>query len=1221
MAAQLSWVTVPGTIANFPIGMESTVQLIVADTKNTGATFTFSKIYGDLPTGLTLSSNGIISGTPEYSSASNNYFTSIDYIFVARVISSDGRVLDGRFNIIITNTVNRDFEWITPAGNLGTVPNGSFYSLLIQAESSAPNGITYSCISGELPTGMQLISHQVNKTVVVGQFPNNNILKLSTVYTISVGDYVYGAKIPAGTIVSSIDNNTNTVIISNNTTSIVNAGEIIKFYSRGMLQGVPTVLTPITVNESKTYRFTIRATNGLGHISDRAFSLSVTNIYAPIIEPEVNYLGAFFDGTYYSQQLEILQLNPNVQIDWSITSGRMPPGLSLSDTGEMYGYLEPVDLIGPYGPAGYDGVLNIGEIKTASEFTVGKEFTIVSMASGAGTPTDFTQCGASSNTIGLSFIATGPGFGTGTAMFNGVAVDEQLYDAGPYQFNQLSQTQSYTFTVQAFDGANPDLQTYTMKIVSRRGYNADSSMTINDTYLTADSGNVYIPVLRNISSILPIGRQDSYYAFKLDGFDFDLGTGPGLTYSLVDTLGTYDGSPYDPLEETGPGDGIGNNGLPGSFDLVSTTTSNLPGVELSADTGWIYGHLNPQASALEEYVFGVKVCKTEITGTYCSLPRYFTLPILGNPNSVISWITPADLGSVNNGSVSEMYLEAVSAAGADVGIIYELVDRIGISCRLPQGLTLLSTGEICGRATFESFSLDDYNTTIDSGDLTIDLVHTFRVSATAEDQSSSTEKTFTIKLNIIDQEPLEDLYLKAMPSMAQRQLYNSLIINENIFNSDFIYRPNDPYYGVQEDLKMLFLPGLTASELEQYQTAVTHNHYTKIYTFGEVKTAFVLDELYNVKYEVVYVEVVDPEENISGVGPGLELDLTNTISNPYIDSTGNEYKIVYPNSSDDMIVRLETIIGYQDQSSLPNWMTSNQPDRGSSTGFTIPLGYTKAVVIAYAKKDCGEKIAYRIKQSGINFNRIEFSTDRYQLDNYYSNNYNKTTLAYVNDRETTFDLDPNLNIGTIVATVTYGVQKPFSQINGRSISYINANGGIDGTTSFADGETLIFVKQEQFVSGGPYDGWVDYSGAYIGDNTETTLEEGYDFGSYDTYTAIPGYLEKTMGTGLVNRRGGVWRIHIINDIVNLEFILELEINERVRILFGKTLSSAIMMYSTELEVGQTVPFYKVFVLTPTIRVRTTFNNDSTKFFTYRDHYYEPGSQDKYVKFPQYGVFT
>ena len=123
------------------------------------------------------------------------------------------------------------------------------------------------------------------------------------------------------------------------------------------------------------------------------------------------------------------------------------------------------------------------------------------------------------------------------------------------------------------------------------------------------------------------------------------------------------------------------------------------------------------------------------------------------------------------------------------------------------------------------------------------------------------------------------------------------------------------------------------------------NHWTKTYNFGSVKTAAVLDSSYNVKYEVVYVEVSDPNETAAGTGPGLEINLQGIIANPYIDAAGHDFYAIYPNSSENMIDRLTANIGYDDQSSLPPWMTSNQPSATSSSTFNPPLGFVKAVVL------------------------------------------------------------------------------------------------------------------------------------------------------------------------------------------------------------------------------------------------------------------------------------
>jgi hypothetical protein len=111
------------------------------------------------------------------------------------------------------------------------------------------------------------------------------------------------------------------------------------------------------------------------------------------------------------------------------------------------------------------------------------------------------------------------------------------------------------------------------------------------------------------------------------------------------------------------------------------------------------------------------------------------------------------------------------------------------------------------------------------------------------------------------------------------------------------------------------------------------------------------------------------------------------------------------------------------------------------------------------------------------------------------------------------------------------------------------------------------------------------------------------------------------GRVVVNKRGGVWRVNIINNIVSLTFIKEVNLGQRVRILSGSTFASAIVYYSIELQPGQNVPFYKVCNVQPNdTATKTTFNNGTTRFFNYRDQYYAPGTEDKYVKFPQYGVF-
>ena len=1160
----LSWVTPEGTIANLGIGVPASIELLAVDVFNGGDILTYRIIYGSLPTGMTISTAGIISGIPGYTTLDDSFLASKKYKFLVRATSNDGlTVLDRSFTIIVTNIVDSGFNWITAGGNLGTIPNGSFYQLPLEIETSGLSKISFKFVSGQLPPGMQI---QTNKIIPAGSFV---IGRRYIINNIGTTNFV------------SIGASSNVVDLSFIATGI-GSGTGTATDGTGYLQGVPTLLDTISVNSATTFKFTIRASNEIGNVKDQSFSVTVTNVYAPIIEPTTTQLGSVFDGSYYSKQLQVIELNPNVVVAWS-NIGSLPPGVTLdSNTGLLSGYIQPSATIGNFGPAGYDG--------------------------------DVVDPGT------------------------GEIIQAQAYDFPPYDFNQLNQTINYNFTVQAYDGANYDLQNYILNVVARSGYTADNTLVfVDNADLTIDTTNIYVPVILNDTVIiLPPARANSYYAYKFEGLDFQ---GDQLNYNIANSVGAFDayvygvdaGFDYNSVDTGNPGDDH-NIGIPfDSFSAEASSTNNLPGLVLDPTSGWLYGKVDPQTTAYRTISFGLDVSKTRGNVKYSHPTTFFTLPILGDINNKISWVTPANLGTINNGQVSELVIEAKSTEGKE--LIYSLLDARGISIRLPQGLELLPTGEIAGRVSFETFTVDNQITTFDSGTLTIDKIYKFTVLVSTRDNLISTAQEFTITINQVDLEPYDNLYLRAMPAFDQLQIYNSIISNPEIFVPELIYRPNDNWFGISDNIEMLFLPGLNPSDTSTYANAILKNHYTKTFKFDGINTAVVLDDNYNVKYEVVYINIIDPAQYSgtgvnqytqfsSTVGAPLEIDLTNTIANPYIDENGDTYKIVYPDNSNNMITRLVDNVGYYDQSSLPPWMTSNQPGPTPGT-FNTPIGFIQAVVLAYTKPGASKLIAYRLQNSGINFNNIEFTVDRYFLDNYYTKNFNTTEDHYLIGRETTFDQLPNSNVGDIVSTVNYAVSVPFAEINGRTIDYVLNNGGLDGVTRFQTGDTLIFAQQESFVDPGPYDGWINYSTVFFGDNIQTIAIEGYGIEPYDSYTVVPGFLEKAQGLSTVNNRGGVWQLNIVNGVVFLKFIYEILPNQRVRVLFGKTYGAALLSYNNNLLPGQSVPHYLV-VPTQTgsiIGKRTTFNSDSTKFFSNRDTYYNPGEYDTFVKFPQYGTFV
>ena len=156
----LQWITPIGDIGNIYVGLPATLEVMAIDFAKTNSPVTYQLIGGALPTGMSLSSNGVITGTPIYSSPSNNNFVSQTFNIIVRARNSVGSTpIDGKFVIRLSNTVNSDFEWITPAGNLGTVPSGNYYHLPLSITETLPGvTVTFSHVSGELPPGVQVRS-------------------------------------------------------------------------------------------------------------------------------------------------------------------------------------------------------------------------------------------------------------------------------------------------------------------------------------------------------------------------------------------------------------------------------------------------------------------------------------------------------------------------------------------------------------------------------------------------------------------------------------------------------------------------------------------------------------------------------------------------------------------------------------------------------------------------------------------------------------------------------------------------------------------------------------------------------------------------------------------------------------------------------------------------------------------------------------------------------
>jgi hypothetical protein len=661
----------------------------------------------------------------------------------------------------------------------------------------------------------------------------------------------------------------------------------------------------------------------------------------------------------------------------------------------------------------------------------------------------------------------------------------------------------------------------------------------------------------------------------------------------------------------------------GKFDQG---TLSLPGgLQVDLETGWIYGQLPTQTVNQIDYEFEIIAFKRDDI-TYSDTELY-TLTVLGDLNNRIDWITPSDLGTIENGELSDLFVTALHTnPGTPKTLYYSL--KSGGSHRLPQGLSLTSTGLLSGRVSFMLFSLDNGVVTIDGGDTTFDNTYTFTVTASAVDGSIAADRTFTVRVLERNKLPFENLYLKALPSQAQRTQFTDIIRNTDIFPLELIYRTEDPYYGLAKDIKTLFLPGLNPTALEDYVSAAATNHFRKRILFGEVKTARALDSNFNVKYEVVYLEIKDENTTANGEFPASTQLLDGLIDNPYYDVNGNSYTTAYPNAIGNMELAMISNLGYANKGALPDWMTSRQADGRV-------LGFTRAVVLAYTKPDASALIAYRLRTANFNLNEIDFTVDRYQLDNILSDNYDVAAGEFLTSTETTFDRYPGLaSIFVEVGTVDFALSIPFEQVNKNTISTIRELGGFDGLRNIKLGQTVVFAEQEFYRDQndvGDYNQgwsqvqtlWDEVSWDYdvdVSDNDnplgDPTPGVGWDQAQY-----VPGYNENNFNPAVANQRIGIWTVTINeDDIVTLEFVQTVTPYQKLYVRNGFTYGGTNIYYDPIVKPDRVIPNYSI--IPQQIKIQyTTFDGNGTRFYDNRDEYVLPGTGDKYIKFTKTGVFT
>jgi hypothetical protein len=898
--------------------------------------------------------------------------------------------------------------------------------------------------------------------------------------------------------------------------------------------------TPYNIIRTTTFTFCIRASNG-SQISDRTFNLTIEGGGPPqFITPAgpltVSTTRYFvLDNSFVNFQVQAFDSNPDVTLNYFISStgGELPPGLTLSKSGKITGTVAPVvsvtpqDGNGSYDTGTYDGIAydfgSVKELNRTYSFTV----TVSDGDNYAERTFEIFVVG------GSYFTADNTALTDDNVLFTAdntnVRMPVWITDSalGSYRSNNYVtiplSTYDKTGITYSLDPINAEIAASTYKILQSDNKAGNYNLTVQYVQ-TAPSVGQYLTFLNAVNAnqwyknkayvfgdIVRVGNiiYECIVANKsfndFNGFAIDLANGywqifPAATEYEISSVASLGSGQYrltlsTPLQLNVPN---------GWVFYIGSLSLLPPGLVYDTTGSNLYGNVPFQPSITQTYTFTTTASRQGNDGEVVWASRLFTISIIGEGDSVITWITPSDLGTIDASFISILSVQATSSL-SNATVVYSLV-----SGTLPPGLSLNLDGEIIGvtnqypivtgstgivlvgdggLSTSLSGAIDDggianeinnasidggnsYSinntvniilglttfdfstgqTTFDRGTTTIDRVFTFTVQARDLINYTAKNRTFTVKVETINEKLFSNITAKPFLKHDQRSTWQEFINNSNVFTPSSIYRSNDTNFGLHSDLSMVIYAGIETSDAAKYVSAIGLNHKRKRFQWGDVTKAIAISPTTGEEiYEVVYVSMIDPLEingkylpNTIHSSPqpnAVSIDKNNAFyqsgfvlpnstltaqmgadglntgrPDPLISIDSQEYRISDNNPSDynpsSISIwrnRIEnwsaqvpdpnnpgsyiTLNLAHERNYLPLWMRTIQP------GTYQELGFQLAVPLCYCKVGTADSIILNIKENGFDFKQIDYTIDRYIIDS-VANEIGDKYLVFKNDRIT-----------------------------------------------------------------------------------------------------------------------------------------------------------------------------------------------------------------------------
>jgi hypothetical protein len=543
--------------------------------------------------------------------------------------------------------------------------------------------------------------------------------------------------------------------------------------------------------------------------------------------------------------------------------------------------------------------------------------------------------------------------------YDGTAIEDRFNNIFDRTITTKSISKNFDFIVRVTDGVSYIEQNNNIFVFSADFWRvSNTAITIDATEiqgspLTMDLSANRRPVFRTASDLGSF-RHDNQVVIKIDVEDFD------------------------PLQA----------------DLVYSIQSGaLPsGLQIDLTSGEIYGRLSRQSAVEVDYTFTVRANRVISPGVNVFQDQTFTMKVIGEIDIGIAFTTPTNVGTLYAGIPSLLSIQAVNDTPNRV-LTYSITGGT-----LPPGITLSVAGNLIG--------------TIDTSDFT-DSTRSYSFTVTVSDQYqiAATSKEFTLNIDIPYTQTEYGNMTGHATSFIDQNIFYNIAQDPNINSPEFIFRPEDPNFGMKQKPDMLMMAGLEAQTLTTFQQQMEQNHAPKTLYFGDLKTA-IAKEGTTTKYEVVYIEIKDNMVNNNGVAVSSSITLRDAVVKPMLGPRASsmnatadyvEYEVttdgglsfstagskvryanqlsadlgymekIYPNAVANMRSRMKSL-GHKEWDYLPLWMKTTQ------VGGLAPLGYVMAVPICYCKPGTSALVKKRIQDKSLNFRNIAFTIDRYQVN-------------------------------------------------------------------------------------------------------------------------------------------------------------------------------------------------------------------------------------------------